>query len=68
MVGEADLFVRASEAWQVGDQDSAARRSGQRCTRALNTFGLIAIGRDECAKALDFLERAAERAAVPVID
>jgi aspartate beta-hydroxylase len=65
VAGEADLFVRASEAWQVGEHDTAAQLLAELVERqpahaaALNTLGLIAIGRNECAQAIDYFERAA---------
>jgi len=65
VAGEADLFVRASEAWRVGEHDTAAQLLAELVEQqpahaaALNTLGLIAIGRKDCAQAIDYLERAA---------
>ena len=68
---EADLFAQASEAWRQGQHDNAARLLEAMVERhpghaaALNTLGLIAIGKGDGEAALRHLERAA--AAEPAV-
>ena len=68
---EADLFAKASEAWRQGQHDAAARLLEAMIEKdpghiaALNTLGLIAIGKGDAERALGWIERAA--AAEPAV-
>jgi len=71
---EAELFARAAEAWRQGRHEAAAQllqplieRDPQHLA-ALNTLAMIALNRNDAAKAIHYLERAAaaEPGAAPI--
>jgi aspartyl/asparaginyl beta-hydroxylase (cupin superfamily) len=71
---EADLFARASEAWQQGRPEAAAQllqtmiERDPRHVTALNTLAMIALNGRDAAGAIHYLERAAaaEPKAAPI--
>jgi aspartate beta-hydroxylase len=72
--GEAELFARASAAWQEGRRAESAAlletivASDPTHVAALNTLGMIALNGGDSAAAIDWLERAAavEPGAAPI--
>ena len=72
--GEAELFARASEAWQQGRHEAATQLLQKMIEQqphhvtALNTLGMIALNVRDAGQAIQWLERAAaaEPGAAPI--
>ncbi|HYI64483.1 MAG TPA: aspartyl/asparaginyl beta-hydroxylase domain-containing protein [Allosphingosinicella sp.] len=74
IAGEAELFARASEAWQEGRHEAATQllqsmvEQQPHHVTALNTLGMIALNVRDAGKAIHWIERAAaaEPGAAPI--